>query len=56
MATDRQLGSGLSRESLELEYKLEQEQTSAKQRDGYNRIMFYIGLIAFALIGASIFA
>jgi hypothetical protein len=56
MPSDQRIGSGLNRESLELDYKLDQDQTGAKERDGYNRVMFYIGLIAFALIGASIFA
>ena len=49
---DSRRPSSLERESLEMEYRIHQQ--DGQVGDGYNRVMFYVGLIAFALVGASV--
>lgn len=47
--------AGYEREAAEIDYRLsyQQEGSSDDRKNSYNRGMFFIGLIAFALIGAS---
>lgn len=48
--------TGYEREAAEIDYRLNHHQDEAHEdrRNSYNSAMFYIGLIAFALIGASL--
>lgn len=49
--------AGFDREAAEINYRLhayEDDVTKDRSTDGYNRVMFYIGLVAFALIGAAV--
>ena len=49
--------SGFDRETAEINYRLhlyENEAPSDRRTDSYNRVMFYVGLVAFALIGAAV--
>ena len=49
--------SGFDREAAEINYRLHVYQDDApndRRTESYNRVMFYVGLVAFALIGAAV--
>lgn len=49
--------AGFDREAAEINYRLHVYQDDApknRHTDNYNRVMFYVGLVAFALIGAAV--
>ena len=49
--------SGFDREAAEINYRLHVYQDEVhhdRRTESYNRVMFYVGLVAFALIGAAV--